>query len=102
MPLALMRTPLPKNSASLPYLYTSPLAETMIHGEDSIMLLGNPHIIESALEQLALPLIRKQGKMALGEMHAQPAANSNKTRRGSAVNLLTTPRSKQMEMERYW
>lgn len=66
----------------------------MVHGDDNIMLLGNPHTIDSALEQLSLPLIRKQGKMALGELHAQASTAANKPRGGSVANPSTPSRNK--------
>eukprot|EP00602_Paraphysomonas_sp_CaronLab_P000471 CAMPEP_0185018052 /NCGR_PEP_ID=MMETSP1103-20130426/903_1 /TAXON_ID=36769 /ORGANISM="Paraphysomonas bandaiensis, Strain Caron Lab Isolate" /LENGTH=1629 /DNA_ID=CAMNT_0027547741 /DNA_START=137 /DNA_END=5026 /DNA_ORIENTATION=- len=67
LPLALYRTPLPRNEGILPYVFTNPPVETTVNGDDRVLVFGNPDTIRSAFTKLGIPLVRRNGKMALGE-----------------------------------
>eukprot|EP00602_Paraphysomonas_sp_CaronLab_P005050 CAMPEP_0185030594 /NCGR_PEP_ID=MMETSP1103-20130426/17565_1 /TAXON_ID=36769 /ORGANISM="Paraphysomonas bandaiensis, Strain Caron Lab Isolate" /LENGTH=1609 /DNA_ID=CAMNT_0027565787 /DNA_START=240 /DNA_END=5069 /DNA_ORIENTATION=+ len=67
LPLALYRTPLPRNEAILPYVFTNPPVDTIVNGDDRILVYGNPETVQQVVKKLELPLLRRNGKMALGE-----------------------------------
>jgi hypothetical protein len=61
------RTPLPKNDAILSYVYTNPTMESIVNRDDHLLVFGNPVTVATVMKKFELPLVRKNGKMSLGE-----------------------------------
>jgi hypothetical protein len=62
----LYRSPLPRNGAILPYIFTNPPKETVLAGQDKIIIFGNPQIAAAVLLQFEIALDRRDGKVSLG------------------------------------
>jgi hypothetical protein len=66
LPFGLYRSPLPRNGAVLPYIFTNPPKETVLAGQDKIILFGNPQIAAAVFLQFEIALDRRDGKVSLG------------------------------------
>ena len=56
--LGVYRSAMKSADAVLPYVYTSPLPDTILRGNDKLFLFGNPSVVAAAMEEFRKPFTR--------------------------------------------
>ena len=88
--LGVYRSAMKSADAVLPYVYTSPLPDTILRGNDKLYLFGNPSVIAAALKEFRKPFTRDD-KGNLGIDSNIPEKDLSNFRKSSRGNLQGRP-----------